>query len=133
MDRHKIAAKIRKGETPEGVVAHGNGYKTACTSSVLGFYGIDKTDFKYCQYVSDMVRIFNQNGFSAKRVDRRIVKNKVSNLGNLPDGFYLVSVKTHVALAYVTGGFSRFVVDTAPNHTRTEPLESIHKIGRLKK
>lgn len=131
MNRKQLAKQILAGETPEGVALHGNGYKTYCTTSVLGFYGINKNEFKFCQTVRDMVRILGRHGFSSKRVNKKLIKNRVANIGALPVGFYLIFVNGHVSLVYVMGGGKyNFVVDTAPTVTQTAYLISVKRIGR---
>lgn len=133
MNRHAIAKRILRSVDKADRALHCKGYKTGCTSEILGFYGIERKSFRFCQYASDMIRIFNRNGFSCKRMNRAKVKNKIENLGLLKNGFYLVQVSGHVALAYVTSGKVNFPIDTSPQSTASRELLSIHKIGRIAK
>lgn len=138
-NRPKMAASIIQGASAYQIAAHENGFKTACTTAVLGFFGIDKKSFKFCQTREDMGSIFNRNGFSLVNVGKRketksVVGKAVKNIGkHLKEaGFYLVTNPTHVLLAYVSdSGEVSFPVDTAPEHNRR--VESIHRIKNKSK
>lgn len=139
IDRAKLAAAIIKGASPYVCQSHSMGFKTGCTSAVLGFFGITKNSFKFCQTTSDMGRLFNLNGFSMVNVGkRRLTKNvigkAVKNLNKyIKDaGFYLVSNTDHVFLAYVSdSGEVSYPIDTAPTYNRR--IESIHRIKNKSK
>jgi hypothetical protein len=96
---------------------HDGGYRTACTYSILSFYGIEKT-FKFCQFTSDMARIFRRNGWRMKPVRKPVGGKHFSELNlHVARGFYCVEVEGHVFLAYVDDkGELSFPVDVAPAH-----------------
>ena len=134
MTRQEIAFLIVKGETPQGIKNHGYGYKTACTTAVLAFFGIGKDRFHFCQFVDDMVRIFNADGWKCQALHRRKeIKGKAVN--SLPKlvgrGYYLVQTKGHAFLAYVSDKKElSFPVQTAPAPTKTDQrrILTLHKI-----
>ena len=134
MTRQKTAYQIVKGESHAGILAHDYGYKTACTCAVLAFFGIDKSSFKFCQWVEDMVRQLNKNGFSAKPYHRRngIRGKAVNSLPLLvPAGYYLIQTKGHVCLAYVSNHKElTFPVETWETTTATNQrrILTLHKI-----
>lgn len=138
--RLRLACEIAKGDLRD---SHCGGFKTGCTSSVLGFYGIDKNSFKYCQTLPDMIRILNRNGFSAKNIgkkkeSKKVIGRAVKNLNKfifIP-GFYLITVRCHVLLAYVSNdGQVSFPVDTDPRAEGKDlrRIECIHRIRAARK
>ncbi len=138
IDRAKLATAIIKGASEYQIAAHSQGFKTGCTSAILGFFGISKNSFKFSQTTRDMGRILNQNGFSMANVGKRVGTKKaigkaVKNLGAYvkESGFYIVSNTSHVLLAYVSdSGEVSYPVDTAPAYNRR--IESIHRVKNKK-
>jgi hypothetical protein len=105
-------------------------FKTPCTSAVLGFFGIGKNDFKFCQFVSDMRQIFRDNGW--KTIQKRIPAGVKwdSLVGLLGRGFYFVSLEAHVFLIYISdSGKMRVDVDTHDSYKFLHPeVEGVFKI-----
>lgn len=138
-NRLRLAADIVKGASERVKALHENGFKTACTSAVLAFYGIEKKSFKFSQTTGDMIRILNKNGFSAVNVGKqketkKVIGKAVKSLGRYitEAGYYMITNPSHVFLAYVSdAGEISFPVDTCPEYNRR--IESIHRIKILKK
>ena len=144
-DRIRLAAEIigRKESREYMAKVHENGNKTACTTAVLGFYGIDKNQFKFCQTTNDMCRHFNRNGFSMANVgkekqNKAVIGKAIKSFSKyiFAPGFYLVTTATHVLLAYLSDdGEMSFPVDTNPNNNPKgdmRRIESLHKIKNKK-
>jgi len=138
MTRQHTAYRIVKGETLAGVMLHGYGYKTSCTCAVLRYFGIDKSSFKFCQWVEDMIRHLNKAGLSAKAMHtRKGIKGKaVNSLPNLVGpGTYLVQTHGHVCLAWISSKKElTFPVETwQPNGERNmRRILTLHKIVNKK-
>lgn len=99
--RLKMAARI-VGKSPQAAIDHDDGFRTFCTSAILGFYGIEKKQFKFCQTVTDMIKIFNRDGWRM-RPTKAANGKAVKNLNKfVRPGFYLISVKSHVILGFVS-------------------------------
>lgn len=136
--RDNTAKAILKGATPLAVSQHCEGYKTFCTCAVLAFYGIEKESFRFCQWVKDMVRILNRDGFSAKVIHtKKGIKGKpVYSLPSLVGpGFYLVQTYAHVCLAYVdNSGKLSFPVETNTPHGKKNyrKIITLHRITAKK-
>ena len=130
IDRHETAKIVKAACGPNYGLP--DWYKTPCTSAILRFFGIDKNRFKYCQYVFDMVRIFNRDGWRCrpKRAARgKAVKNLNKHVGA---GFYLVAIDGHVLLAFVaTNGEMGFPVGMTDEYSDWK-IESVHRIERKK-
>jgi hypothetical protein len=141
-DRIRLASLIvGRKETREYLArVHENGNKTACTSAVLNFYGISKSDFKFSQTTHDVLRHLNRAGFSAENIGRQKQNKKalgkaIKNLNKfiLIPGFYLISTYNHVLLAYLSdAGEMSFPVDTNPVENDLRRVETLHRIKRKK-
>ena len=130
-DRIKVAASIQKARPH---IPLEDCFKTPCTSAVLGFFGIGKKQFSFCQFVSDMRAIFKKDGW-------RTVKQKLPTKINwdclstvLGRGYYFVSIKDHVFLIYISDEQEmRVDVDTDPEQKWAYPqVEDAFKIELIK-
>jgi len=117
IDRKAVVKDYFK--TKKDRAEHDGGLRTACTYSILSFYGIDKT-YKFCQFTCDMARIFRRNGWRMKPVRKPVSGKHFSELNlHVSRGFYCVEVEGHVFLAYVDdSGNLSFPVDIAPDHKK---------------
>jgi hypothetical protein len=128
IDRHAVAKVTARTKIDKKL--HDNGYRTKCTGSILNFFGIEK-NYRYCQFTSDMARIFRRNGWRMIPQRRNFKDQHFSKLNQfLGRGFYCVEVSGHVFLAYIGEDNSlMFPVDIAPKHKfRYSKMLRVYKI-----
>jgi hypothetical protein len=105
-------------------------FKTPCTCAVLAQFGISKESFTYCQFITDMRKIFKANDWRTveKRIPGKTDWQKLVDL--LARGFYLVSIESHVFLIYISSERElRVDVDTHPSLKFKFPeVENVYKI-----
>jgi len=108
--RTKIAESIAKNDKHN---YHENGWKTCCTSAVLGAFQIDKSKFRYCHTTGDVLRILRNNGFSVRSRGSLYKGKTLPKLrGKIKElGVYVVYVKGHVLLVDHN---ANVIVDTDP-------------------
>ncbi len=141
-DRIKLSCDILQSRTSSReylLKVHEGGFKTACTSAVLGFYGIGKNTFKYSQTTHDVIRLLNRDGLRAENVGRqkenkKVLGRAIKNLNKFIhlDGYYLISTCDHVLLVFLRDGVMSYAVDTNPRANDLRRIESIHKIKAKK-
>lgn len=118
-------AKQCAAESP----AHGNGFKTACTRSVLRFFNILAFEYKFSQTLSDVINILRRRGFSVRSrtsslPKRRCTVDMLLRSRKLDHGYYLVYVDQHVLLV----GRDQIIVDTV--NSRFSTVEKIYRVEK---
>ncbi len=130
INRKEIAKKIINGSETKAEI-HNGGMKTACTSQCLAYFGIGLDDFRYSQYLKDVLSILRRHGHSCRSRKSSIKKGSTvgsvrRQLSKLGKGIYLIRVDGHVMLLDETG---RTVVDTDPRKRDRRKILNIYKIG----
>lgn len=127
--RHYIAAQMAARNSD-----HGDGRKTACTSTVLEYFGIDKGSYHYSQFLDDVVAILRRRGYSVRSrrssIPKRSTVGSIRNrLNKIDAGIYIVQVPGHVMIMDSEG---RTVVDTAPRKRDRRQVTHLYLIGKSK-
>ena len=129
-----LAKIITQGKSEEAIQNHGNGYKTVCTSSVLRYFRVYRSDFRYSQTSDDVVKILRRKGFtvrsrfsSIKRgstvgsVRKQLKKRTEEGLG------YLIQVEGHMLLLDING---QTIVDTDERLRDKRKIKAIYLAQR---
>jgi len=127
-DRKKTARMI--ANTEDLARLHNGGIKTACTSACLTYFGIDQDQYRYSQFLSDMLSILRRKGFNCRSRKSSIkpgstigsVRGQLKKLGY---GIYLVNVSGHVLLMDQNG---KTIIDTDPRKRDRRRIIKIYKI-----
>lgn len=136
---HPIAHRKLVAETcftDEERKIHGGGFKTVCTGSVLKFFGVSPSSYRYCQDTGDMARIFRRNGWRMNFQRKKdYVGQHYHKLNQFfARGFYCVLVDGHVFLIYIDDeGNLSFPVDTGGFHKLAYPeVQKVFKIEMVR-
>jgi len=123
--RIKAAAHIEK-EQP------GRGYKTACTSAVLYYLGIDEDTYRYSQSLPDVKRLASRkwsirsckSSVSRKPFTVAELKHAIKD-GKVKAWSYIVSIRGHVLALDRHGDVA---VDTDPRKRDRRRVEGVYAV-----
>lgn len=118
-------------------ITHASGRrKTVCTSSVLAYFGIAPSEYKYSQCIRDINRVLRSKGFAVRSRLSTVVTKKFKTVGairervkalNVPSGAFYIGVDRHVLVMDREGNT---VVDTAPRKRDKRQVLEIYWVSK---